>query len=54
MIEAGTVAWFAQHEMRLAWRDWAWLLSGGRSRRGYTVALGLVVFVAADARACLC
>jgi len=30
MIKAGTVAWFAQHETRLAWRDWAWLLSGGR------------------------
>ena len=40
MIEAGTTAWFAQHETRLAWRDWAWLLSGGRRRRGYTVALG--------------
>ncbi|HZK89426.1 MAG TPA: hypothetical protein VFC56_04695 [Stellaceae bacterium] len=45
MIRAGTVAWFARHEIRLAWRDWAWLLSGGRRRRGYTVALGLVAFV---------
>jgi ABC-2 type transport system permease protein len=46
MIEAGTVAWFAQHETRLAWRDWAWLLSGGRRRRSYTVILGLVGFLA--------
>jgi len=45
MIKAGTVAWFAQHETRLAWRDWAWLLSGGRRRRGYAVMLGLAVFV---------
>jgi ABC-2 type transport system permease protein len=45
MIKAGTVAWFAQHETRLAWRDWAWLLSGGRRRRGYAVTLGLLVFV---------
>src|SRR5206468_10828396 len=45
MTKAGTVAWFAQHETRLAWRDWAWLLSGGRRRRGYTVMLGLAVFV---------
>lgn len=45
MIQAGTVAWFAQHETRLAWRDWAWLLSGGRRRRGYFVALGIVVFL---------
>src|SRR5947207_1560661 len=45
MIKAGTVAWFAQHETRLGWRDWAWLLSGGRRRRGYAVMLGLAVFV---------
>jgi ABC-2 type transport system permease protein len=45
MIKAGTVAWFAQHETRLAWRDWAWLLSGGRRRRGYAVMLGLFAFV---------
>ena len=35
MTQAGSVAWFAQHETRLAWRDWAWLLSGGRHRRRY-------------------
>jgi ABC-2 type transport system permease protein len=45
MIRAGTAAWFAQHETRLAWRDWAWLLSGGRRRRGYAVAMGLLGFV---------
>ncbi|HYM71360.1 MAG TPA: hypothetical protein VET89_00145 [Stellaceae bacterium] len=45
MTAAGSVAWFAGHEIRLAWRDWSWLLSGGRRRRGYTVALGLIVFV---------
>ena len=45
MIRAGTAAWFAQHETRLAWRDLAWLLSGGRRRRGYTVILGLAAFV---------
>jgi len=45
MMQAGSVAWFAQHETRLAWRDWAWLLSGGRRRRRYTIMLGLVAFV---------
>ena len=45
MTQAGSVAWFAQHETRLAWRDWAWLLSGGRRRRRYAVILGLVAFV---------
>ncbi|HXP05149.1 MAG TPA: hypothetical protein VN808_13595 [Stellaceae bacterium] len=46
MIRAGTLTWFAQHETRLLWRDWAWLLSGGRRRRGVTVVVGLLVFVA--------
>src|SRR5580704_4908287 len=45
MISAGTLTWYAQHETRLAWRDWAWLLSGGRRRRGYRVVLGLLAFV---------
>ncbi len=41
MIKSGTIIWFARHEMRLAWRDWAWLLSGGQSRHWYIGALGL-------------
>jgi hypothetical protein len=41
MTGPGTIAWFAQHEMRLAWRDWVWLLSGGHSRHWYIGALGL-------------
>jgi ABC-2 type transport system permease protein len=45
MIMTGTLTWFARHETRLVWRDWAWLLSGGRRRRGVTVILGLLVFV---------
>jgi|HubBroStandDraft_4_1064222.scaffolds.fasta_scaffold00284_16 ABC-2 type transport system permease protein len=45
MIRAGTIAWFAQHETRLAWRDWSWLLSGGRRRHGAAVVLGLIAFV---------
>jgi ABC-2 type transport system permease protein len=40
--QTGTITWFAQHEGRLAWRDWRTLLSGGRRRRGVTLALGLV------------
>lgn len=44
MTGVGTLAWFAGHELRLAWRDWAWLLSGGRRRRGYVAALALVAF----------
>ncbi|HEX3952033.1 MAG TPA: hypothetical protein VHW90_00575 [Stellaceae bacterium] len=45
MIRPGTLAWFAQHEARLAWRDWTWLLSGGRRARGFAVVLGMAVFV---------
>jgi len=45
MTQAGTLAWFAQHETRLAWRDWSWLLSGGRRRRGYVIILGAVAFI---------
>src|SRR5207302_541888 len=45
LIAPGTVPWFARHEMRLAWRDWAWLLSGGHSRHWYVGALGLAAIV---------
>jgi ABC-2 type transport system permease protein len=38
-------AWFARHEIRLAWRDWLWLVSGGHSRRGFGVVLGVIGFV---------
>jgi ABC-2 type transport system permease protein len=44
-MKPGTFAWFAQHEIRLAWRDWLWLLSGGHRRRSYAAALGIVAFV---------
>jgi ABC-2 type transport system permease protein len=45
MIRIGTLTWFARHETRLLWRDWAWLLSGGRRRRAVTVIIGLALFV---------
>jgi ABC-2 type transport system permease protein len=37
--------WLASHELRLAWRDWAAMMTGGRRRRAYTAAIGVVVFV---------
>jgi ABC-2 type transport system permease protein len=46
MIRPGTIAWFARHELLLAWRDWAWLLSGGHSRHWVVGAAGLVAVVA--------
>lgn len=45
MIRAGRLAWFARHEIRLAWRDWTWLLSGGRSRPWQVGVLGLLVVI---------
>jgi len=44
MIKSGSVAWFAQHELRLAWRDWAWLLSGGRDGRTIAAIIGFILF----------
>jgi ABC-2 type transport system permease protein len=38
---AGTIVWFARHEVRLAWRDWLWLISG-RRRSGRKVALAAI------------
>jgi ABC-2 type transport system permease protein len=40
----GTLAWLAQHECRLAWRDWRSMLTAGRRRRGRTILATLVVF----------
>jgi ABC-2 type transport system permease protein len=42
--QAGTVAWFARHEVRLAWRDWLSLMTAGQRRRERSVAVALVVF----------
>jgi len=43
---AGTLSWFAQHESRLAWRDWLSMVTAGRRRRLRTVVIALGVFVA--------
>ena len=44
MSHAGTLAWFARHEVRLGWRDWLSMMTAGRRRRTRTVAIGLVLF----------
>jgi ABC-2 type transport system permease protein len=43
---AGTLAWFARHEFRLAWRDWLAMMTAGGRARTRTVAIALVVFAA--------
>ena len=44
MTHTGTLGWFARHELRLAWRDWIWLLSGGRHRRARRALFGFAIF----------
>src|SRR5271154_3043174 len=45
MSRPGSTLWLARHEMRLSWRDWIWLITGGHSRRAVTAGLVFVVFV---------
>jgi ABC-2 type transport system permease protein len=42
----GTIAWFARHELRLAWRDWLGMMTAGGRTRTRTLAIVLVVLVA--------
>ena len=43
MNRPGTLAWFARHEFRLAWRDWLAMMTAGRARMR-TLAIALVLF----------
>ena len=45
MSQAGTIAWIARHEGRLAWRDLLWMMTAGRRRRARTIALGFIAFL---------
>jgi ABC-2 type transport system permease protein len=45
-MQPGTLAWFAQHETRLAWRDWLSMMTAGKRGRERTVAIALVAFAA--------
>lgn len=46
MSRPGSVAWLGHHELRLAWRDWLVLLTGGRPRRTVTILVGVAAFAA--------
>jgi len=43
---SGSLAWFARHELRLAWRDWMHMLTAGDRRRKRSVIIALVLFAA--------
>lgn len=47
MTGTQTLTWFAGHELRLAWRDWAGMMAGGRTTRERAVAAVVVLFVLA-------
>ena len=42
MSQPATLAWFAHHELRLSWRDWLALMTGGRRTRGIVVAVAVI------------
>ena len=44
-MTAGTLPWFASHELRLAWRDWLSMMTAGRRGRERVLAIALSIFV---------
>jgi ABC-2 type transport system permease protein len=38
------LSWFARHELRLTWREWLAMMTGGRRRRMRFTIIGLIVF----------
>jgi ABC-2 type transport system permease protein len=46
MSSALALTWFARHELRLAWREWLAMMTGGRRKRKRAAAIGLIVFAA--------
>jgi ABC-2 type transport system permease protein len=45
MSSTAALTWFARHEVRLAWREWLAMMTGGRRRQKRAV-IGLIVFAA--------
>jgi ABC-2 type transport system permease protein len=45
MNSAASLSWFARHEIRLAWREWLAMMTGGRRKRNRAV-IGLITFAA--------
>ncbi len=46
MSSATALSWFARHELRLAWREWLAMMTGGRRRKTRAAVIGLIVFAA--------
>src|SRR5262249_41887679 len=45
-MSAGSLTWFANHELRLAWRDWLGMMTAGRRGRERIVAIAVAIFLA--------
>ena len=45
MSSTADLTWFARHEIRLAWREWLAMMTGGRGKRKRAV-IGLMIFAA--------
>jgi ABC-2 type transport system permease protein len=43
-MTTAALSWFARHEIRLAWREWLAIMTGGRRGRRRAVIIGLLVF----------
>jgi ABC-2 type transport system permease protein len=43
-MTTAALSWFARHEIRLAWREWLAMMTGGRIGRRRAVIIGLLVF----------
>ncbi|MFZ0403338.1 MAG: permease, partial [Pseudolabrys sp.] len=46
MSPAADLAWFARHELRLAWREWVAMMTAGRKGRKRAALIGLFVLAA--------
>ena len=46
MSSAAALTWFARHEIRLAWREWLAMMTGGRAQAKARRSIGLIVFAA--------
>jgi ABC-2 type transport system permease protein len=46
MSSTAELSWFARHELRLAWREWLAMMTGGRRGRKRRVIIGLIMFAA--------
>ncbi|MEO1694463.1 MAG: permease, partial [Pseudomonadota bacterium] len=45
-LQPGSRAWFARHEMQLAWRDWVSMMTAGKRMRERVALVGVLVFIA--------